>query len=58
MGDFLKSKEVYELVNQVPGRGRKCSRPKKFYLRKEEGKWDVIRKTRGLKYRDIDQSGS
>lgn len=58
MGDFFKSKEVYKLVHQVPGQGRKCSRPKKFYVRKEGGKQDVIRKIRGLKHRDIDQSGS
>lgn len=58
MGDFFKSKEVYKLVHQVPGQGRKCSRPKKFYVRKEGGKQDVIRKIRGLKHRDIHQSGS
>lgn len=45
MRDLFKSKEVYKPSTRTR---QKCSRPKKFYVRKEEG---YDQRNRGLKYK-------
>lgn len=50
MRDFLKSKELYKPSTRTR---KKCSRPNKFYVRKEE---EYDQRNRGLKYKkNIDQ---